>query len=291
MVKALSERRVLLHEMTRSAFEEWLKSEKRPVVLIALGSIEQHGPHLPLGTDTIWATSVCEEIARRTNSIVVVPCWPGFSPHHMGFKGTITFSAETLLRILLETIGSLARHGIKRFIIVNGHGGNNEIVALAARLAKRKFRVYVAIPRGPTTTEIAKKYRDRALKYLEVHSGARETGSMLIIRPDLVEMDRVKDWKPTTKLEPELEELMDPSRPDRELAEQVFWASLPVNTHEFTSSGVYALTHPKDASLEDAKKRREEFIEFVVKFIELWRKIPLEEREEKIAKGKMIYED
>ncbi|MCS7386820.1 MAG: creatininase family protein [archaeon GB-1867-005] len=285
----MAERKVLLHEMTRSAFEEWLQSEKRPVALIAVGSIEQHGPHLPLGTDTIWAVSVCEEIARRTNSIVVQPCWPGFSPHHMEFKGTITFSAETLLRILLETIGSLAKHGIRRFIIVNGHGGNNEIVALAARLAKRKFRVYVAIPRGPTTTKTAKKYRDRALKYLEVHSGARETGSMLIIRPDLVEMQRVEDWQPTTKLEPELEELMNPEREDREVAEQVFWASIPINTHEFTSSGIYALTHPKDADLEDAKKRREEFIEFVVKFINLWKKIPLEEREEKLKKQPTIY--
>lgn len=285
----MKERRILLHEMTRSAFEEWLENEKRPVVLIAVGAIEQHGPHLPLGTDTIWAISICEEIAKRTNSIVVQPCWPGFSPHHMGFKGTITFSAETLLNILLETIDSLAKHGIKRFIIINGHGGNTEIVALAKRLAQRKSRVYVAIPRGPSQTEIAKKYRDRALKYLEVHSGARETGSILIIRPELVEMERVKDWQPTAKLEPEMMELMDPERKDREIAEQVFWASIPLNTHEFTSSGIYALTHPKDANLEDAKKRREEFIDFVVKFIEQWKKIPLEEREEKVKEKGTIY--
>lgn len=274
-------RKYLLHEMTRGAFEEWLKSEKRPVALIAVGAVEQHGPHLPLGTDTIWAVSICEEIAKKTNSIVVQPCWPGFSPHHMAFKGTITFSAETLLNILVETIDSLAKHGIKRFIIINGHGGNTEIVALAARLAKRKSRVYVAIPRGPSKTELAKKYADRALKYLEVHSGARETGSILIIRPDLVEMDRVKDWKPTTKLEPELMKLMNPEREDREIAQQVLWASLPHDTDEITSSGIYALTHPKDADLNEAKKRREEFVNLVVEFIKLWKTIPLEERREK----------
>jgi len=277
----LGARKYLLHEMTRGAFEEWLKSEKRPVALIAVGAVEQHGPHLPLGTDTIWAVSICEEIAKKTNSIVVQPCWPGFSPHHMAFKGTITFSAETLLNILVETIDSLAKHGIKRFIIINGHGGNTEIVALAARLAKRKSRVYVAIPRGPSKTELAKKYADRALKYLEVHSGARETGSILIIRPDLVEMDRVKDWKPTTKLEPELMKLMNPEREDREIAQQVLWASLPHDTDEITSSGIYALTHPKDADLNEAKKRREEFVNFVVEFIKLWKTIPLEERREK----------
>jgi len=277
----LGARKYLLHEMTRGAFEEWLKSEKRPVALIAVGAVEQHGPHLPLGTDTIWAVSICEEIAKKTNSIVVQPCWPGFSPHHMAFKGTITFSAETLLNILVETIDSLAKHGIKRFIIINGHGGNTEIVALAARLAKRKSRVYVAIPRGPSKTELAKKYADRALKYLEVHSGARETGSILIIRPDLVEMDRVKDWKPTTKLEPELMKLMNPEREDREIAQQVLWASLPHDTDEITSSGIYALTHPKDADLNEAKKRREEFVNLVVEFIKLWKTIPLEERREK----------
>jgi len=113
---------------------------------------------------------------------------------------------------------------------------------------------------------------------LEVHSGARETGAILVIRPDLVELDRVKDWTPTSKVEPELEALMDPGRKDRELAEQVFWASLPHNTDELTSSGIYALTDPKDADLEDARRRREEFISFVVDFIELWKTIPLEER-------------
>ena len=120
-----------LQELTRPAFEDWLKNEDAPVVVIGLGAIEQHGPHLPLGTDSYDAMAMIQEVAKRTNSVCLLPTWIGYSPHHMGFKGTITFSEDTYLNVLLDTISSLAQHGVKRFVFYSGHGGNSNIMNLA----------------------------------------------------------------------------------------------------------------------------------------------------------------
>ena len=96
-----------IHELTRPAFEDWLDKEPEPVVIIGIGSIEQHGPHLPLGMDSLAARSFIHEIAKKSNSVCVHPCWSGYSPHHMAFKGTITLSEDTLLNVILDTISKL----------------------------------------------------------------------------------------------------------------------------------------------------------------------------------------
>jgi creatinine amidohydrolase/Fe(II)-dependent formamide hydrolase-like protein len=91
-----------LHELTRPAFEDWLDNEPSPIVVIGVGSIEQHGPHLPLGMDTLGARHFVHEVAKRSNSVAFHPCWPGYSPHHMGYKGTVTFS-ERYYNVMVAT--------------------------------------------------------------------------------------------------------------------------------------------------------------------------------------------
>jgi len=264
-----------IQELTRPAFEDWLENEPAPVVVIGIGAIEQHGLHLPLGTDSLGARAFIHEVAERTNSVCIHPCWPGYSPHHMGFKGTITFSEETLLSVLLDTIGSLATHGVNRFVLINHHGGNSNIMALAAQIAKREFRVMVATPRGPSETELAKKIEDRMKRYFEVHSGPRETAYALHYFPELVEMWRLEDWGNTFKVDPKLMEFMDPDREDHELVNQVFDACLEPDTDDFTSSGQYAITDPRTADPEEAKQASEERLQFLVDFINLWKTIPV----------------
>ena len=264
-----------VQDLTRPAFVDWLENEPEPLVIIGIGAIEQHGIHLPLGTDSLGVRKFIYEIASRTNSVCIHPCWAGYSPHHMAFPGSLTFTAETLLNILLETIESFAHHGIKRFVLINHHGGNTNTMNLAVQIARREYKVMIATPHGPKNTETAKKIQDRMDRYFEVHSGPRETAYALHYFPELVEMWRLDDWENGVILPKELLEFMDPDREDYELVNQVFHASLPPNTDDITRNGQYATTDPRNADPEEAAVSRGESVQFLVDFIKLWKKIPI----------------
>ncbi len=263
-------------ELTRPAFEDWLEHEENPVVIIGIGSIEQHGPHLPLGMDSLAVREVIHKMASRTNSVCVHPCWPGYSPHHMGFAGSITFSWETLMGVLMDTIGSLAYHGVKRFVIVNGHGGNTATMNLVAQVAKREFGVMVTVPTGPNKTELAKKSTDRSQRYWDVHSGTNETGAALALFPELVEMWRIpEDWEPSNSMGKKLREMLNPDRPDYEVVSQVFGASAQPDTDDFSADGIYGWNSPLDADPNEYRARLEERVEFMAEFIRKWKEIPV----------------
>jgi creatinine amidohydrolase/Fe(II)-dependent formamide hydrolase-like protein len=193
----------------------------------------------------------------------------------MTFAGTVTFSEGTLLAVLMDTIGSLSRHGIKRFLIVNIHGGNTNIVNLAVQLAKREFHVMVAAPLGPGATAIGKLHSDRQKRYWDVHSGPTETGTALHLFPEMVEMNRLEGWKPTLSMHPCLMKFLDPDRDDYELVAQVFRACVEPDTEDFTSSGVYGTNDPREADPEESKVRFEEKVGFLVEFIKTWKSVPV----------------
>jgi len=268
-------KRFWIQELTRPAFEDWLENEPAPVAIIGIGAIEQHGTHLPLGTDSLGAREFIHQVASETNSVCIHPCWPGYSPHHMAFPGTITFSEDTLLGVLLDTIESLAAHGVKRIILINHHGGNTNIMKLAAQVAKREFNVMVATPEGPRDTELAKKILYRMQRYFEVHSGPRETSYALYYFPELVEMWRLDDWENGVIISEQLQEFMDPDREDYELVNQVFMACLPPNTEDITTTGQYAVTDPRTADPKEAEQAMGEAVQFMVDFIKLWKTIPI----------------
>ncbi len=263
------ERRYWLHEMTRPAFEEYLRSEPKPVALIPLGSIEQHGPHLPLGTDILGALHVTELTAKKGNAVGVFCTLPAYSPHHMGFKGTITLRPETLIAYLTDVIGSLAHHGIKRIMILNSHGGNEEIVATVAKTVGREFGVKIAKPRSRTFT-----ITPELVATLDIHSGEMETGDMLAVAPHLVEMERVKDHRPTENLPPDVMALLDAKRPDAFLAQQVAMLHIG-DTHTHTSSGVYGFKRPQDGSAEAGHQFNEDLSDEYAEFIRIWRTVDI----------------
>jgi creatinine amidohydrolase len=269
--------RFWIQELTRPDFEDWLENEKAPTLVIGIGSIEQHGPHLPLGTDSLAIREYISEVAKRTNSVCVHPCWPGYSPHHMGFPGTITFSEDTFIGVLMDTISSLAAHGIKRFVIMNGHGGNTNLMNLVVQVAKRDLNAMVTAPSGCSNKEIAKKVEERQKRYWDVHSGVNETGIALYLFPKLVEMNRLDGWEPTLDIHRELIEYLDPDREDYEMVSQIFRASQEPYTDDFTSSGIYGINDPRDADPEEMRKLMEGRIDFITKFIIKWKTIPLPE--------------
>ena len=103
---------------------------KTRTVLIPVGASEEHGDHLPIGTDFINGVERCKLIAQERDILVAPVLMVGQSPYHMGFAGTIALSADTIIKVHLEAVESLIRHGFKRFIIMNAHGGNRAITTL-----------------------------------------------------------------------------------------------------------------------------------------------------------------
>jgi creatinine amidohydrolase len=264
-----------VQELTRPAFADWLENEPAPVVIIGIGAIEQHGLHLPLGTDSLGVAKFIHEVASNTNSVCIHPCWPGYSPHHMSFPGSVTFSSETLLGILMDTIGSFAHHGVKRFIMVNYHGGNEQTFQLAIQKARSKYKVMIAAPNGPRNTELAKKIQERMARYLEVHSGPRETSFALHYFPELCEMWRAEDWENGLVISKELQAFMDPDREDYELVSQILHASFGPMTEDITRNGQYASSDPRKGNAEEGAAMMKEAVGFMVDFIELWKSLPL----------------
>jgi len=94
------------------------------MVIIPVGALEQHGPQGPIGTDFYSGVAEAELIAQETDVLVAPILMPGNSPYHMGFPGTITLSTETIERVYFEAVQSLIKHGFRRFILLNAHGGN-----------------------------------------------------------------------------------------------------------------------------------------------------------------------
>ncbi|HKP23914.1 MAG TPA: creatininase family protein [Dongiaceae bacterium] len=172
---------------------------ERTVVILPLGAVEQHGNHMPLGTDTLLAEAVSRAAAEASGDAVVMPPpWYGFSAHHMRFPGTITLRAETLLALAEDVVASLVRHGFQRILIVNGHGGNNGLIdVLASTLGNAhygKARIaaltYFALARDA----IAKLRKSKPGGM--GHACEFETSMVQHIRPELVKIERAETCYP-----------------------------------------------------------------------------------------------
>ena len=114
--------------------------DRNTIVLIPTGSLEQHGAHLPLLTDSLLATAATSAVEKRTSDqVLLTPCvWLGASGHHLNFAGTCSASMEGYVATLTAIVESMMRHGFHRFLIINGHGGNNEPNGVAFRALKEK---------------------------------------------------------------------------------------------------------------------------------------------------------
>ena len=113
----------LLAELTRS--EILARARAGAIGLVPVGAFEQHGAHLPVGTDAILAEEICMRAARRANADVLVapPLWTGYSPHHLRFGATVSVQAGTFLQLLRDVVRTV-RAWLPRLVLVNGHGGN-----------------------------------------------------------------------------------------------------------------------------------------------------------------------
>jgi creatinine amidohydrolase len=180
--------RLLLHEITRG---EAAARAPRALLLLPVGATEQHGPHLPLGTDFLAVEHVARDaaaIARRDIDILVAPTLAvGSSHHHLPFGGTISMATERYYGALRDIVESLIVSGFRRLFILNGHGGNHELIQLVARDLVLCHPVSVAAASYWDVARAALVEREPELAGLiPGHAGVFETSLILALRPDLV---------------------------------------------------------------------------------------------------------
>lgn len=154
--------------------------------LLPFGILEKHGPHLPLGTDLLNVRAATLQAAQREFAVVFPEYYFGqiFEARHE--PGTIAYSTHLQLELLQETVDEMARNGCQKVMIVNGHGGNENLLPFFAQTQLEKERDYVVyvLPLVDTPGGPPKKTTN------DEHAGESETSKMLITRPDLVHQDR-----------------------------------------------------------------------------------------------------
>jgi len=188
--------KVTLTELTSPEVCELLSSGAVDTAVIAVGATEQHGLHLPLGTDGMLAQALGEAVARRLGrALMAPPIVVGRSEHHMAFAGSMTFRQETLGAVVADYVASLARHGFKNVVIVASHGGNfRPLAAIAAELRAANPQVnivdYTDLDRFIGVCYAASGEFGVSPAVAGGHSGESETSLMLALRPELVHMDR-----------------------------------------------------------------------------------------------------
>ncbi len=165
------------------------------VLLQPMGAIEQHGPHLPLVVDAAIATAVLGKALTQLPETIpaysLPPLYYGKSNEHWHFPGTITLSAQTLRHILMESAESLYRAGFRKLVWVNAHGGQPQVLEMAARDLHQTYPDLMVFPlfiwRVPTPTTELLTEKEQALG---IHAGDAETSLMLSILPEQVDMDK-----------------------------------------------------------------------------------------------------
>lgn len=164
------------------------------VILQPIGAIEQHGPHLPLIVDAAIATAVTGKALSQLSAEIPAYAMPtlcyGKSNEHWHFPGTITLSAQTLMTTLMEVGESLYRAGFRKFVLINGHGGQPQIMEMVARDLHQQYEDLLVFPlfvwRVPN--HAAELLSPKELE-LGIHAGDAETSLMLSILPEQVRMD------------------------------------------------------------------------------------------------------
>jgi len=262
--------------------QDYLKT--KDIILIPMASTEQHGPHLPLKTDTVTAEEVSRRVAQRIQ-VLYTPClWTGYSPQHMHApglgRGTITVRAETLLNLMYDVARSLIHHGFNRLIFINGHGSNIKVVDPVLRKLRYQTGALIGF---------VKPYMENYVGLLKGlmenppeetpgwHASELETSQMLardgVDGTHYVRMDRAE--KTLAHIPAFLPRSFgkNDGMPDVEF-EGYKYFTFPMDHHEFIESGT--IGNPLRATAEKGEKAFELFAEHTARGILELMKVPVE---------------
>jgi creatinine amidohydrolase len=257
--------------------------ERRRTILIPIASTEQHGPHLPLSTDTITALEVSRRTAEAADVLYTPTVWTGYSPQHLrepqSGTGTISVRASTFQELLIDIARSLIHHGFTHLIFVNGHGSNMKIIDPVLRRLRYETGAFVAVYKP-----YAERYMGLVDDLLENpreetpgwHASELETSQVMAFDETLVVRDRMAetvvtapDWLPDSF------EKAD-GAPDIEFDGYQYFV-MPMDHQEFSKTGV--IGNPMRATKEKGEEAFRRFSDHLVKAIPEFEKVEVEIRE------------
>jgi len=267
-----------LGNLTYVDIREYLK--EKDTVLVPMASLEQHGPHLPLYTDTITAVEISKRVAEMIAIMHSPPVWMGYSPQHMyaagSGRGTITVRSSTLLNLIHDVARSLIHHGFNRIIFINGHGSNVKVIDPVLRklryetgaligFVKPYMENYVGILNG-----LMENPPDETPGW---HSSELETSQDLAWNANLVRMERadftrahIPDFLPKTFAKKD-------GMPDVEFDDYKYF-TFPMDHHEFIESGT--IGNPMRATAEKGEEAFRRLSEHVARGVLELMKVPVE---------------
>jgi creatinine amidohydrolase len=235
---------VRLERLSQPEAESRLKNGR--LAVMAPGSIEQHGPHLPLGTDAFASDALAEEVARKMDAVLVPLPLVGVSPYHLSWAGSLSLQPQTMIAVIEDICECLANHGVDKILFVNWHEGNTPTLRLAGDNVQRKFKMRVVVAESHIITN--KLFGERAQL---THAGNMETAAVLMYDPSLV--DLTKATNPT-------------AQEDGDAGHAVFRQRdvFPIlrDFHEVARTGWYG--KPEEATLELADEIRAKVSDYIV---------------------------
>ena len=200
---------VMIAEMTWTDYDDKVRNQK-PVVILPVGSLEQHGPHTPLATDTLIPTAISKSVAERIGGLVAPPISYGYKsqPRTGGgnhFPGTTSLDGETLIRLARDIICEFARHGVRKMIVMDSHYENEMFLIEGIDLALRDLKaqgvddmkiVKVRYFEFTSDETLEAVFPDGFPGWPLEHAGVMTTSVLLHLHPELVRMDRVPNHPP-----------------------------------------------------------------------------------------------
>lgn len=252
------------------------------MVILPVGSIEQHGLHLPTGTDYLNGVERAKLIAQRVDVLVAPILLPGQSPYHMEFAGTITLPSTLIQEVYVEAAKSLIRHGFKRFLILNAHGGNTATTKFIVDRINQETEG-IAVDLGSVSAPFLPPEAPRSgaapSAVLDRHAGTPETSNSLYLIPELVDLDAAVAAEITLPrhLEAMLPEVLagDPTALAVFLAEGLKDEATGKGTSaaEMSTTGVWGSRDPREATAERGRAATEALVGAAVAFIERWNRL------------------
>ncbi len=252
-----------LAHMTWPQAGEYFK--KNDILLLSVGSIECHGKHLPLGTDTLIPQKLLEMIEPKTD-VAIAPIIPfGVCESLTDFPGTVSLGYETLYQIFTKITQGYRAHGVKRFVVLNGHGGNIPVLDQVALDLQRQGCMLAEMNWWLMAWDLNPAWKGG-------HGGAEETAGVLAIDPKLVDFSQIEDMD----LKPVSDEM--PATGFKTVKFKGVEIPLMRPTMDVTENGWIGPDHPKNATVEWGQEMLSACADYIVDFMEAFRRAPLPKR-------------